>query len=240
MTTTKENTQNGSFRAKKTYYSQVSNTALRDKSLSLKAKGLYSLIQSYITIENFTLYKDMLVRESTDGKTAFQSAWNELKEKGYLVQYRTNTGKGWIYEYDLLDIPVNTLPIHGKPTHGEDGVYNKTKINNTDLNNTKNNKKGAILSEVAPCVFLFFTLYGEWFKVEHPHIKIEQIERAEDSISSFLEEICLEGDLEALEDMITKYFHATFSSGTDYSINHFANHEVMLHRAQECGYVTME
>jgi hypothetical protein len=47
--------ENGSFRKKKTYFSQVSNEALRDNTLSLKAKGLYALIQSYITIENFTL-----------------------------------------------------------------------------------------------------------------------------------------------------------------------------------------
>ena len=48
----------GTFRKKKIYFSQVSNEALRDENLSLKAKGLYALIQSYITIENFILYKD--------------------------------------------------------------------------------------------------------------------------------------------------------------------------------------
>ena len=48
---------NGKFRKKKIYFTQVSNYALRDKYLSFSAKGLYSLIQSYITIPDFDLYK---------------------------------------------------------------------------------------------------------------------------------------------------------------------------------------
>ena len=38
------NNDNGSFKGKKVYFSQVSNHAIRDNTLSLKAKGLYSLI----------------------------------------------------------------------------------------------------------------------------------------------------------------------------------------------------
>ena len=95
---------NGSFRKKKIYFSQVSNTALRDTELSLKAKGLYALIQSYITIENFTLYKSTLKNSCIEGEKAFESTWKELKEKGYLIQYRMQTSKGtYYYEYELLD-----------------------------------------------------------------------------------------------------------------------------------------
>ena len=35
-------TKNGKFRKKKVYFTQVSNVAIRDKNLSLKAKGLYA------------------------------------------------------------------------------------------------------------------------------------------------------------------------------------------------------
>ena len=56
----------GAFRKKKTSFTQVSNIALRDKNLSLKAKGLLSLIESYINIDNFTLYKQFLLNQSTD------------------------------------------------------------------------------------------------------------------------------------------------------------------------------
>lgn len=95
---------NGSFRKKKIYFSQVSNAALRDIELSLKAKGLYALIQSYITIEDFTLYKSTLKNSCIEGEKAFESTWKELKEKGYLIQYRMQTSKGtYYYEYELLD-----------------------------------------------------------------------------------------------------------------------------------------
>lgn len=120
----------GSFRQKKVYFSQVSNSALRDNKLSLKAKGLYSLIQSYITIEGFILYKATLKKDCNEGETAFESAWSELKRAGYLVQYKHQTSNGvFIYEYELLDTlqphPQNLPP-------GKVGVYSNTDINNTD------------------------------------------------------------------------------------------------------------
>lgn len=107
----KTENQNGAFRKKKVYFSQVSNTALRDKNLSLKAKGLYSLICSYITLEDFILYKDYLISLSTDKKDGFNRAWDELKSKGYLVQYYVRNDSGqYIYEYELLDQPRELSP----------------------------------------------------------------------------------------------------------------------------------
>lgn len=145
----------GRFRSKKNYFSQVSNTALRDKNLSLKAKGLYSLIQSFITIENFVLYKSTLIKECKEKETSFNGAWKELKDNGYLIQYKQKdeiSGK-WIYEYELLDDSIKKPdvdfpgvenphvenPPYGFSTCGKYGVYNNTDLNNTYLNNTNNN-----------------------------------------------------------------------------------------------------
>lgn len=97
--------ESGAFKKKRKNYAQVSNAALLDKSLSLKAKGLYALIESLLSIPNFTLYKDYLISCSTDGKSAFDSAWKELKDAGYLKQDKIQTHKGFIYEYELLDSP---------------------------------------------------------------------------------------------------------------------------------------
>lgn len=106
------NLESGKFRYKKVYFSQVSNTALRDDKLSLKAKGLYSLIQSYITLENFTLYKSTLYNKCIEKEKAFESAWNELKDNGYLKQYRIRSAETnkYVYEYDLLDEPNMVQP----------------------------------------------------------------------------------------------------------------------------------
>lgn len=93
----------------------VSNDIIRNDSVSLKAKGLYALIQSYITLENFTLYKGFLQSKCIEGERAFDSAWRELKEKGYLVQYKLkDESNRYFYEYELLDEP--------KPYPQNDGV----------------------------------------------------------------------------------------------------------------------
>lgn len=128
---------NGRFLTKKVNFSQVSNTALRDDRLSLKAKGLYSLIQSYITIENFVLYKNTLRGKCKEGDTSFNNTWKELKQHGYLVQHKNRNEKGnWFYTYELLDYPeVENRGVEKSPS-GRVGVYNNTDSNNTDLNNT--------------------------------------------------------------------------------------------------------
>jgi hypothetical protein len=103
--------QHGRFRHK-TNFAAVSNTALQDPRLSLRAKGLYALIQSYINIPNYDLYKSFLQKSSIEGTRAFDSAWNELKDCGYLKQYRipgSNRGR-FEYEYELLDTPDTTTP----------------------------------------------------------------------------------------------------------------------------------
>ena len=132
---------NGQFRQKRTYFAQVSNDALRDNELSLKAKGLYALIQSYLTIENFILYKTTLKKQCSEGEKAFENAWKELKDKGYLVQYRLQGNKGFFYyEYELLDqksIPSKMGVVDNRPC-GEGGQYNNTDLSNTDLNNKDN------------------------------------------------------------------------------------------------------
>lgn len=106
----------GKFRSRKEKpFTQVSNIALKDEKLSLKAKGLYALIQAYVDIPNFILYKSYLQKICIEGERAFESGWNELKDNGYLKQYKIrvyekdDTGKvivnRFVYEYELLEEP---------------------------------------------------------------------------------------------------------------------------------------
>lgn len=94
----------GVFR-KKTNFAAVSNSALKDKRLSLKAKGLYALIQAYITMPDKPLMKSQLIEKCKEGEKAFDTAWKELKNCGYLKIYRSPTGEDdqFQYEYELLD-----------------------------------------------------------------------------------------------------------------------------------------
>ena len=152
--------ESGKFRKKRKSFAQVSNYALMDKNLSLKAKGLYAIIEAYISIPDFVLYKDFLVKQSSDGDRSFDGGWKELKEKGYLKIYKTQSARGFNYEYELLDEP-ELEPTPTKRTPGEcrcgdctDGksmageetskINNQeknTEINNTYINNNRENFK---------------------------------------------------------------------------------------------------
>lgn len=107
-----EDNQNGVFRHRRTNFSAVSNMALQDERLSLKAKGLYSLIQCYNEKPNYRLYKRNLLKLCKEGSKAFDSAWKELKDTGYLKIYRIPSGDNdrFKYEYDLLDEPDPNTP----------------------------------------------------------------------------------------------------------------------------------
>lgn len=154
--------QSGAFRKKKVSFSQVSNIALRDEDLSLKAKGLLALIESYLSLDSFILYKQFLINKSKDGETSFRGAWKELKDKGYLIQYKlkNNQTKQFYYEYEICDnpyvenqhvankiiIPYDEKPhvenplvasLHvGLPTQWETHSYNKDLSSNTLYINT--------------------------------------------------------------------------------------------------------
>lgn len=145
----------GKFRKKKVNFSMISNEIIRDDTVSLKSKGLYALIQSYITMDDFTLYKGFLMSKCPEGRRSFDSAWNQLKQSGYLIQYRMKDEKNhFYYEYELLDVPVhqNVTPektgtsvvsvcdssdcvVHKVDDTQNDAIY-KTLQNNTVQNNT--------------------------------------------------------------------------------------------------------
>lgn len=95
----------GYFRVKKGF-TVVQNNIARDERLSMKAKGLYLVIQSYITMPDKKWNKDDFRKFVNEGRSAFDSAWKELKETGYLKVYMIqNEGRGTTSEYELLDIP---------------------------------------------------------------------------------------------------------------------------------------
>lgn len=98
--------RDGVFRRKKVSFSMIPNDLIQNEAISLKAKGLYALIQSYITREDFDLYKTFLMSKCHEGKAAFETAWKELKLAGYLKAHRMQGEKGrFYYEYELLDVP---------------------------------------------------------------------------------------------------------------------------------------
>lgn len=94
----------GFFRSKKGF-TVVQNEITRDVNISLKAKGLYLVIQAYISMPDKKWTKEDFRNLTKEGKKAFDSAWKELKDFGYLkAHFMPDNGK-WQAEYELLDEP---------------------------------------------------------------------------------------------------------------------------------------
>lgn len=83
-------------------YTQVTNTVLRDSSLSLSCKGLYAMIYSYAGLPNFQLTLHRLERACSSSTYALRKAWRELKASGYLQHYYTTSKNGaFSHAYDI-------------------------------------------------------------------------------------------------------------------------------------------
>lgn len=115
-------------RIKNANYTTISNVFLRDKELSLKAKGLLATILSLP--ENWDFSIKGICATIKEGTTAVYSAIDELKERGYCKVVTNRNGKGMIVGNDYT--------FYEDPSMENLNVGNQTQINtNISLPNTK-------------------------------------------------------------------------------------------------------
>ena len=147
------------FRIEKTRdYTVMSNHHLRDKSLSLKAKGLLSLMLSLPEEWDYTTKG--LARICKDGVDSICAGVRELEEHGYVIRQRVRNPNGQLgaIEYTILekprqpepgkperenpvlDNPEQASPVLGEPEQGNPAQLNtkgsSNKISNTDSSST--------------------------------------------------------------------------------------------------------
>ena len=122
-------------------YTTMSNFHLKDKRLTLKAKGLLSVMLSLSDEWNYSVAG--LCSISKENETAINSALKELKDCGYLIvsKERGIDGK-FEYNYDIFERPTIENPPLENPPIENMGVANN--INN--INNNKVNTKDKILN----------------------------------------------------------------------------------------------
>ena len=104
------------FRIEKTRdYTVMSNYHLRDRSLSLKAKGLLSLMLSLPEDWDYTMKG--LARICKDGIDSISGGIRELEAHGYLVRARVRGANGQLgsIEYTILEQPKTPSPTQEKP-----------------------------------------------------------------------------------------------------------------------------
>lgn len=150
-------------------YTIINNTGLKDKSLSLKAKGLLAYMLSLP--DDWIFYETELIKHSKDGRDSIRGGLKELEDKGYLVRERARDDLGKLKGTDwlLYETPQNVniptfspktdFPMLGKPMLDNPMLGNPTLLstnstkdlpklntNNTkDKDNTSNKDSMALL-----------------------------------------------------------------------------------------------
>lgn len=127
----------GFFRSKKGF-TVVQNEITRDNKISLKAKGLYLVIQAHITMPDRKWTKDDFMRLTREGRKAFDSAWQELKDTGYLKVHIMADGGRWHTEYELLDEPE---PGPHTLYHNKDGEITSDNVKRAKKKKEKEEQK---------------------------------------------------------------------------------------------------
>lgn len=109
------------FRIEKTRdYTVMANHHLRNTKLSLKAKGLLSLMLSLP--EDWDYTTKGLAKICKDGVDSICSTVNELEEHGYVIRERIRNAKGQLtdIQYTILEQPKPSQPGQGKPKQEKD------------------------------------------------------------------------------------------------------------------------
>nr|WP_319487758.1 DUF6017 domain-containing protein [uncultured Caproiciproducens sp.] len=140
------------FRVEKTGdYTVMSNHHLKNRKLSLRAKGLLSLMLSLPEDWDYTLKG--LACINREGVDAIRMAIKELEAEGYIVRSRVRNEKGQLAdtEYVIHEKPISVLPtlekpmldnpMQVKPTLEKPTLENPMQLNtkklNTDLSSIK-------------------------------------------------------------------------------------------------------
>ena len=123
------------YRVEKTHdYTVMANHHLRDERLSLKAKGLLSMLLSLP--DDWEISIRGLASIVTDGVGAVQTGINELSEAGYIVRRRQHAESGAFagFEYIIHEIPpcmenpYTADPYTGKPYTENPAQSSKDKL----------------------------------------------------------------------------------------------------------------
>ena len=146
-------------------YTTMSNYHLRDKNLSLKAKGLLSICLSLTDSWDYSI--NGLTAICKEGRDAVQNTVKELEQAGYIYreQRRNKNGKMSHSEYVIRELPFSESPLTENPFTvflitekplTENPIQLITNKRNTDLINKRINNiicekygiyKNVILSE---------------------------------------------------------------------------------------------
>lgn len=116
-------------------YTTISNVILRDKQLSLKAKGLLITVMGLPDNWDFTIQG--ISRVLKEGKESISSAIQELMDGGYCSRqnHRDNDGRYVGYDYTFYESPT---PATDEPTTENPVQVNTQQLSKHPINDLKN------------------------------------------------------------------------------------------------------
>ena len=119
-------------------FTVMSNYHFKEKGMSLKAKGLLSLMLSLPDDWDYSI--SGLVSLSKDGKDSVMSALSELEKFGYLIRNRTINSKGQFsgIEYNIFEQPQKEIPIAEKQNSEKQNAENPPQLNTKLIKNLNN------------------------------------------------------------------------------------------------------
>lgn len=154
-------------------YTVMSNHHLRNKDMSLKAKGLMSLMLSLPPNWDYSI--GGLVAICKESHTSIRSAVKELEDNNYLIRERKNNEKGYfVYEYTLYEMPQphtgnqHTAKVEADNTHTEDRrQISKEELNTNKLSIDEENKEKEINDILVSSVHNeeLFELYKDYIQM---------------------------------------------------------------------------
>ena len=242
-------------------YTVMSNCHLRDTNLSLKAKGLLSMMLALPEDWDYSI--SGLVSICKEKETAVTSALDELKTYGYLkvtklMPNETENGR-FGYCYDVFEKPVEISEKQGVENLGVEFQwvesvpllntnkqstdykhYSSTELKVCDFDNGIISKIKSLTSETVliDCLVSYLKKYKEVKGVNHPDISMaclsDFLETADYLFDGYYDDL---KEDDGFEKMIDRHFACRYKQKIDYKFQHFASSKILEYQARYFGYI---
>ena len=140
-------------------YTVMSNNHLRNRNLSLKAKGLLSQMLSLPEDWDYTLQG--LARINRESIDAIRQAIRELEQAGYIQRSRERDEKGRLRgaDYVIFELP-QPIPASVSPTLENPTLENPTQENPTLENPMQLNKDAVLIRNISGAADIAGAIWG--------------------------------------------------------------------------------
>lgn len=169
-------------------YGMVPNLLLNDNLISLKAKGLFSFMQSKPDGWNFSVEK--IAFQCKESKSAISEGLKELESFGFLIRKKQQTGNGFVVDYHLFFTPkrkkpkanfqsleIQSLenPTSENPIIGKSVNNSKKDLSKKDISNKEERKDDSLAFLEINYPLRFETLMMQFKKQINDFVKFEQL-----------------------------------------------------------------